>query len=228
MAHHSQPEIQAAWIARGVKPANARIASAISMAESGGRDEADNGAGDLGYMQIEIAAHPDVSAACAHNFACATTKAVQISKGGTDFSPWTTFTKGTYKDFLGNAAHTSPVGTASTGDPATAADGLIPGPLLNTLPGGPLLNLVPGLGSGGGIKNPLDGLKAVAAFFSKALTLFYPATWLRIGKIVLGFSLILYGLNALFKSSFGVSPAGTVVGAGKKAAETAAAVAVVK
>lgn len=226
MATHSQTEIQAAWIAHGVSPANARIASAISMAESGGRDEADNEAGDLGYMQIEIAAHPDVSAACAHNFACATTKAVQISKGGTDFTPWTTYTKKTYLSFLGNAAHTSPVGTAATGDPATTADASI-SPFLpfpfNAIPGvpGPKIN-VPG------VSNPLDGLKALAAFFSKALTLFYPATWLRIGKIVLGFSLILYGLNALFKSSFGVSPADKVVGGAKKAGEVAATVAVVK
>lgn len=215
MGVHSQTEIQAAWIAAGVTPSRARIASAIAMAESGGDDSKVSPTNDHGYMQINLPSHPDVSAACAHNFACATRAAIRISKRGTDFSPWTTYKNGEYEHHLTSGSTTGTAALPGPGD-------ILPHILFPEL--GPLAPDIP-LPS---LSDPLGPFKAIASFFTKLLSLFYAKTWIKIGKVILGFTFILYGLNALVKSSFGVSPAGAVASGAKKTAEGAAAVAVVK
>ena len=80
-------------------------AFAISMAENGGRDLTavyinTDGSRDRGPFQINDKFHPEVSDACAFDLKCSAKSAYTISKSGTDFRAWATFTSGKYHDFL--------------------------------------------------------------------------------------------------------------------------------
>ncbi len=90
---------------------------AIAMAESGLRTDATNTAGntppstDRGILQFNSYWHPEVTDSCAFDPACAFQHAFNVSSGGTNFSPWSTFTNGNYRYFLSNL--TSPSSTLS-------------------------------------------------------------------------------------------------------------------
>lgn len=91
----------------GFDPANAAIAAAIALAESGGNTLAHNPGtaavpeNSYGVFQLNLLAHPDISLAQASDPQQAANKAYQLWKqaGGT-FADWTTFTRGTYQQFL--------------------------------------------------------------------------------------------------------------------------------
>lgn len=77
------------------------VAVAVAEAESGGRPDAvGDGGTSLGLWQIHLPAHPDVSRACAVDPPCAARAAFQISRGGTDWTPWSTYTSGAYLAFM--------------------------------------------------------------------------------------------------------------------------------
>lgn len=92
-----------------------RIAVAIALAESSLNTSAQHrntdGSIDRGLYQINTRWHPEVSDACAYDPVCATQAAYRISGNGTSFTPWSTFTSGAYKQFLGQVDTTggSPV-----------------------------------------------------------------------------------------------------------------------
>ena len=77
---------------------------AICQAESGRNPLAKHvnadGSIDRGIWQINDKAHPDVSDATAYDPVLATKAALSISKGGTDYSPWSTFKNGAYEPHL--------------------------------------------------------------------------------------------------------------------------------
>ena len=79
-------------------------AAAVALAESGGDPAAigrnQDGSRDRGLWQINDRFHPDVTDACAFDPACNARSAYAISSGWTDFSPWTTFQSGAYRQFL--------------------------------------------------------------------------------------------------------------------------------
>lgn len=80
--------------------------TAIALAESNGNPTAMcvNCAGvpehSVGLTQINILAHPQYNQSQLMNPYQNMLAAFQISNGGTNFSPWTTYTKGTYKKYL--------------------------------------------------------------------------------------------------------------------------------
>jgi hypothetical protein len=91
----------------GVPPgARSHTGAAIARAESGGRSAAicDSCAGvreySVGPWQINLLAHPGVSTACAIALNCAAAAASAISGRGSNWSPWTTYTQGTYRRYL--------------------------------------------------------------------------------------------------------------------------------
>ena len=45
-----------------------------------------------GPWQIHLPSHPDVSRSCAMDLECSTQVAARLSKGGTDFGPWSAYT----------------------------------------------------------------------------------------------------------------------------------------
>jgi soluble lytic murein transglycosylase-like protein len=79
------------------------LAAAVAMAESGGNP---NAVGDLylggsyGLWQINSKAHPQYSVAMLFDPAYNARAAFEISKGGNDWSPWTTFRTGAYRQYL--------------------------------------------------------------------------------------------------------------------------------
>lgn len=84
------------------------IAIAIALAESGGRVSATHsntdGSTDYGLWQINGRAHPSYSPSQLVGNASYNAAAMfAISAAGTNWNPWTTFTSGAYRQFLGQA-----------------------------------------------------------------------------------------------------------------------------
>jgi len=77
---------------------------AVVAAESGRDPNAKHvnadGSVDRGLWQINNVAHPDVTDATAFDPVLSTKAALSISKGGTDYGPWSTFTNGAYTAHL--------------------------------------------------------------------------------------------------------------------------------
>lgn len=152
----------------GVYSDQANIGSAIAMAESGGvkncRNLNTNGSIDRGPFQINNAAHPDVSDKCAFDLQCAAQAAREIAGGGKggavkslDWSPWTTYKNGAYKQYLKNYKTSYP-GKTPIQDVAT----------------GPVGDAVQA------VTDPLSSLVGMLG------VLFQASTWFRVGKVVLG------------------------------------------
>jgi Lysozyme like domain len=88
---------------------------AIATAESGLRTDAqghNTGSVDRGVLQINSYWHAEVPDACAYDPACAFRQAYRISNGGTNFTPWTTYTNGAYRAYLSSSTNT--IGSSST------------------------------------------------------------------------------------------------------------------
>jgi len=97
----------------------AQTGAAIGEAESGGRagSIANTGRPDrygyhlpaagatpeysVGPWQINLLAHPDVSVNCAMDLSCAADAVARISAHGTNWSAWTTYRTGAYRQFEG-------------------------------------------------------------------------------------------------------------------------------
>lgn len=79
------------------------LITAISLAESGGNPNASNEKGEHSYglTQINADAHGPEAHEALGNPDKAMQLAFQVSKGGEDFSPWTMYRNGQYKQFLG-------------------------------------------------------------------------------------------------------------------------------
>lgn len=76
------------------------LAAAVAMAESGGNSAAvGDGGTSFGLWQIHTPAHPQFDAGRLLEPAYNAGAAWQISRGGTDWTPWTTFTSGAYRRF---------------------------------------------------------------------------------------------------------------------------------
>ena len=129
--------------------------AAISLAESGGDPYAHGDksiGGSYGVTQIHRPAHGDKALEAYGNPARAMELAFNISKGGTDFSPWTMYKNGGYRQFLPQVqARLDRAGSGGGTEPAQPAPGAggdaVPpagyggpsstGGLLPPLPGGP-------------------------------------------------------------------------------------------
>lgn len=107
----TEAQLQAALQAQGLTPAHAHVGAAIAEAESGGRSDAvhlcpprcDPGQGpeeSWGAWQLNRAAHPWVSVACAVSLACAAHAVAVISGWGADWTPWSTYGSGAYLRWL--------------------------------------------------------------------------------------------------------------------------------
>jgi len=84
--------IKSLWLAAGGSASSATVATAIALAESGGRSWAHSATDDLGVWQINHPAHPtyDVNKLVADDQAYNASAAVAISQNG-NFNPWSTF-----------------------------------------------------------------------------------------------------------------------------------------
>lgn len=130
------------WILSGGPDAYADVAAAVAQAESGGcqyalagpsdirpvkacRWTVTNGENSCGLWQINLRAHPGYSAPHIFDRIANGEAAVAISSGGRDWSPWSTYKNGAYRQFLtrGGTA-TAQAGTTFAGpEPAPGASG---------------------------------------------------------------------------------------------------------
>lgn len=79
------------------------LAAAVAMAESGGRASVVGPTGDYGLWQIHVAAHPQYTPAALLNPEYNALAALDISKRGTDWTPWATFNKGLHLRWMPKA-----------------------------------------------------------------------------------------------------------------------------
>ena len=106
MATLSFRQIKSLAVRQGFSRDKAEILAAIALAESGGNTRAvykTDREYSVGLYQINLRAHPYITAAEAYDPVTATQWAYQISGGGKDFTPWTAYTTGAYRRFLGRS-----------------------------------------------------------------------------------------------------------------------------
>jgi peptidoglycan hydrolase-like protein with peptidoglycan-binding domain len=90
-------------------PSGVVTAVAVALAESGGRPDATNEAGnhppstDRGLWQINSYWHPEVSDGEAFDPIQAAKETLRISNGGKDWHPWATYNSGSYLTYLHRA-----------------------------------------------------------------------------------------------------------------------------
>lgn len=167
----SQTEIAELWIIQGGDPRKADEASAVSMAESGGRAKVHTpGSCCYGLYQFH---HLYFPVKCAVVPSCATKMAIKLSENGTswDGGKWEAHENGSYKKFLGK----SHVLGQGEGISLRGPEELV-----------------------GKITDPIAG---IVGFLGR---LFEPSFWLRVGKGILGFLLLLFGALTLMKVLVGV------------------------
>jgi hypothetical protein len=157
---YNYAQIEGIWVQAGGPVGVAPIAAAIAMAESGGNttatDNDSNGTVDRGLWQIN-SVHGGQSTYDVMGNARA---AVAISNNGTNWSPWTTYTSGAYRQFVqmnvppdtsapinGTNAAANQNATL-TGDTATLAGLPLPGGLWD--PGNWFLDPLGSIGSAAG------------------------------------------------------------------------------
>jgi hypothetical protein len=180
---YGKSELEALWVKAGGPKAEAKVAAAIALAESGGNPTARNPEGPEhaeGLWQIkgqDVAGNPfnpEVSAA----------NAVAKWKAAKGFTPWTTFTEGAYKQYLGAEGSSDPSGT------------ILAGPLTSLFEGAEA-----GAKAAGGslkIPNPFEEINTAGKFF-EAIT--KPSTWLRIAEGIGGIVLFMTGLKTLTRGT---------------------------
>ncbi|SRR6266852_6283942 len=123
MTQLSPSQVMGYAMKTGLTNAQATIATAIAMAESGGDTNAINPGhpGDpeysVGLWQINIRAHPEYSIARLKDPQQNATAMFAISSGGTNWNPWGTYTSGAYRAFLSRATALAP--TTPTPTPTT-------------------------------------------------------------------------------------------------------------
>ena len=137
MAKRTPSQIWADLRAAGFNPAQATIMTAVALAESAGNDTSLGDVGienntwgpSYGLYQVRTlkadtgrGTDRDVNwlAASDTNQARA---AWDISRHGADFSPWTTYTRGTYLQFMGQAQQAAGVATPTGADSGTSGTG---------------------------------------------------------------------------------------------------------
>jgi hypothetical protein len=81
------------------------LAAAVAMAESSGNPFAvGDGGTSFGLWQIHAPSHPEFDKAQLLSATYNAHAALLISKSGTDWSPWTTYANGAYRQYMGASA----------------------------------------------------------------------------------------------------------------------------
>ena len=206
-------------IAQGLTPTRARIAAAVGMAESRGNPNAHNtnaGTGDNSYGLWQINMLGDLAPERLVLFGIKSNnelfdpqtnaRAMRVlSANGADFSPWSAYKSGSYKEFLD-----MPV-TDQTNDPLwqDILKGLVPGYAIGSKIGG-IGDVTQGIGS------IVETVNKSARWVSNS------ENWVRVGYVVGGSVMIIVGLvtmvssTSVGKAAMNFVPAGRVAKLAKK------------
>lgn len=93
LAHYSCAALESLWDYAGGNPSHAFMAAEIATAESGGNPSAYSPTNDVGLWQINQTAWGNMASYDPYNNA---RSAIAISRNGTNWGPWTTYTSGAY------------------------------------------------------------------------------------------------------------------------------------
>lgn len=135
MADYTYAQLEGLWINAGGPRDQAATAAAIAEAESGGNSDARNPSGASGLWQILGNPFPGNPFDPATNARMAVAKYKQAPGGGDNFSPWVTFTDGSYRAYLSGKTTPdanvpgSPSSQAAAAAAGTQADCLVPNPV---------------------------------------------------------------------------------------------------
>lgn len=180
----SQDQLYALARQAGLSDSRALTAAAIAVAESGGNTQSHNATppdDSYGLWQINMLGSLGPARRALYGlkansdlFDPATNARVMsaISKQGQNFSPWTTYTSGAYKQYLGLVKNRTP-------DAAGGGGGLVDdAKSLATL-----------------------GYRASDALVRTGKWVTTEKNWLRVGEVIIGGTAILLGLVAVIRSS---------------------------
>jgi Lysozyme like domain len=231
-------KIATLWVEEGGKKEKVAEAVATVLCESGGNTKAVSPVGARGLWQFMPGTLS--SDKCAYDARCSTREAVKLSNGGEDFSPWDCHPDSigrsgygtgdaTYEKYLGKYRKID----FHLGAPfGPGLDVPFPGPDVNPL--FPSEGLFKG-GAGDLLKKGVEGgadlvgLKPIAAFFiGLGELILTPEGWLRLGKMIGGGIMFLWGLRIFIRMSTGNDVVKTGKSAVSKAVEVAALAATVK
>lgn len=208
MSTYTKSEIETLWIAEGGDPSAANVASAVALAESGGDPtqtyKNTDGSTDRGLFQINSVHGTQSTTSLIPNVRAA----ISISNNGKNWQPWVTYTTGKYRAFLSatNAVlpqesltefeknHPNQVGGASITSTALAGPKAVAGAAAS------VANI------------PLQGLKLAESTIE---ALFNSSTWFRIGKVLIGVFLGLFGIVIITRKT---GAADTITNVASKAA----------
>lgn len=114
------PQIALIALNAGFAVTDLELAVAICLAESGGETDVvtkSNIEYSVGLWQINLYAHPEVTETDMKNPQLNANYTYKLSKHGTDWSPWSAYTNGRYKQFLGVGSTRNPgAGTPTKND----------------------------------------------------------------------------------------------------------------
>jgi hypothetical protein len=198
----------------GLTDTRAKVAAAIAMAESGGNEKSHNATppdDSYGLWQINMLGSLGPARRALYNLTANTdlydpTVNARVmsamSSQGQNFRPWTTYTRGTYKQYINN-----PVSTVAVNLPDGATtDALLTGAGIFTNP----------LGA---IKDTTDAARTAASLLVKsAAWTSNPNNWLRIVYVIGGSVAAIAGIVTVVKST---DAGRAAISAGKKTAATA-------
>jgi hypothetical protein len=228
---YSYSQLEQIWISNGGPSVAAPIAAAIAMAESSGNpqatDDDGNGSVDRGLWQIN-SVHGNLSTYDVNANARA---AIQISSGGRDWSPWTTYTSGAYRQYLSSGTVPSPYtssppsagitrpggGTAGAEDTSgvqalfasydselTATNG-VGGPTDFVSLGSTITSAL-GLSSVASIPGQVaSSITDVGTFLSWIAWIFHPRNILRAVEFLTGIAVMFYGLHSVLVQQYGAA-----------------------
>lgn len=139
MSTLSYSTLESLWTEAGGPSSVAPVAAAIAIAESGGNPAAvgptwNGDAGSIGLWQIQTGAHPQWTVAQLENPQTNAQAAVSIYQAaGNAFTPWSTYTEGTYLKYLNGADYSGSGQVANLTSATTSADRVRKGTF--TMPG---------------------------------------------------------------------------------------------
>jgi hypothetical protein len=122
----------------GYSPADTM--AAIALGESGGDDQATaltSQEHSVGVFQINLYAHTDITESLARDLNYSAAYSYRLSRQGTDFSPWTIYKNGSYRNFLplpGVSGGSAPAPTASNPPQDTSGGTAVAGSILGIVP----------------------------------------------------------------------------------------------
>jgi hypothetical protein len=179
LAAYTYSQLEGFWTGAGGPAIDAPIAAAIAMAESSGENVIQQGEpyATTGWGLWQITPGNSESSIGTDNQLLdprvnARAAVAKFKAAGNSFKPWTTFTKGTYLQFL---------------------KGNVPASLSGTTPTASTTG-IPGLSWPGEITGFFHDS---TAFVDKLMWLAMPSSWLRIGAFLIGIALLLFAIHAL-------------------------------